>query len=39
MNIHAPRPPEGLSDPKIRQTLERLHRAARGDAFVLACLA
>lgn len=34
MNIHVPSTNHGLHDPKVKAALERLHRAARGDALV-----
>ena len=34
MNVHIRTPNQGLQEPQVKQTLERLHRAARGDALV-----
>jgi predicted O-methyltransferase YrrM len=34
MNIHMPPSQTGLNEPRVKETLERLHKAARGDAFV-----
>lgn len=34
MNVQTPFVNEGLQAPRVRETLQRLHRAARGDAFV-----
>jgi predicted O-methyltransferase YrrM len=34
MNMQIQPTTNGLNDPKVRETLVRLHRAARGDAFI-----
>lgn len=34
MNLHVRPTNRGLQEPEVKQTLERLHRAARGDALV-----
>jgi len=34
MNVHVRDANQGLQAPQVKETLERLHKAARGDAFV-----
>jgi predicted O-methyltransferase YrrM len=34
MNVHIRTTNQGLQEPRVKQTLERLHREARGDALV-----
>ena len=34
MNVHLTQAGRGLNEPLVKETLARLHRAARGDAFV-----
>ncbi len=34
MNVHVPSANEGLQTPRVKETLARLHRAARGDALI-----